>query len=86
MSPQFLLGIVAGIVAGFGILRFETNVILAVAGGFVLSVVMWEAPVIAMLVYLGLEYYFRGVLTEYSAAIVGIAILSALLRKRYERH
>jgi ABC-type glycerol-3-phosphate transport system permease component len=86
MSPHFLLGIIAGIVAGYGILRFETNVILAVAGGFVISVVMWEAPVFAMFAYLGLEYYFRGVLTEYSAAIVGIAILSVLLRKRYERN
>jgi len=85
MSSSFLLGILAGIIAGFGITGFTSNLIWAVAGGFVVAVVMWEGPIFGMLAYLGIEYYFRGGLTEYSAAIVAIAILSTLLRKRYER-
>lgn len=85
MSYFFILGVIAGIVAGIGIFSFEPNMIWAVAGGFVITVVMGESPILAMLAYLGLEYFFRGVLTQYSAIIVGIAILITLLRMQKER-
>lgn len=85
MEFNFLLSVVAGAIAGYGIFEFLPNIILAVAGGFIITVIMTESPVLGMIAYIATEFLFIGRVTEYSGGVVIIAIIAALLKMRREK-
>ncbi|MFZ2891166.1 hypothetical protein [Sulfuricurvum sp.] len=85
MSYLFIFSIAVGIAAGISIYNFEPNLIWAVAGGFFLTIIMEESPMLAMLAYLVAEYFLQGYHTQYSAIIVGITIFVTLFKMYKER-
>ncbi|MCK9372331.1 MAG: hypothetical protein M0P91_03980 [Sulfuricurvum sp.] len=81
MSFGFLIGSIAGIIAGFGVLSFTFSMVIAVGAGFIFSMAILESPVLAMAAYLGVETVFHGSVTQYGAGIVAVAIVAALINR-----
>lgn len=79
MSFGFLIGSLAGIIAGLGVLSFTFSMVIALGAGFIFSMAILESPVLAMAAYLGVETVFHGSITQYGAGIVAVAMVATLI-------